>query len=129
MGAEAQRVACGAGPHRRYFLALVWSTGEVLTVGSDIHPTTDSERAFQVVARVLAGLMYAYLLGAVCSIFTAMSRDRVRSAPPCVPLAEASRRFQRSRSSSTCAASRSTAHSGVGLCQTRPARYQHRLGR
>lgn len=61
---------------RRYFLSLVWSTGEVLTVGSDIYPVTDYERAYQLISRIISGVVYAYLLGAVCSIFTAMSRDQ-----------------------------------------------------
>jgi hypothetical protein len=106
MGAEAEGVVVVRALLCRYFLSLVWSTGEVLTVGSDIYPTTDSERAFQVVARVLSGLMYAYLLGAVCSIFTAMSRDRVLARLPVLPLAEAQQRFQRSLPRSTRAASR-----------------------
>ena len=41
-------------------------------------PVTDYERAYQLVARILSGVVYAYLLGAVCSIFTAMTRDQTK---------------------------------------------------
>mmetsp|Transcript_23569 Transcript_23569/g.44924 ORF Transcript_23569/g.44924 Transcript_23569/m.44924 type:complete len:370 (-) Transcript_23569:1770-2879(-) len=61
---------------RQYFLALTWAAGEVLTVGSDIAATTDAERTFMLLARIVSGVVYAYLLGAVCSIFTTASKDK-----------------------------------------------------
>ena len=41
----------------------MWATGEVLTVGSTINEITDGERAYMVIARVISGVTYAYLLG------------------------------------------------------------------
>mmetsp|Transcript_23568 Transcript_23568/g.44917 ORF Transcript_23568/g.44917 Transcript_23568/m.44917 type:complete len:626 (-) Transcript_23568:481-2358(-) len=61
---------------RQYFLALTWSTGEVLTVGSSVSATTDTERTYMLLARIISGVVYAYLLGAVCSIFTTASKDQ-----------------------------------------------------
>ena len=48
---------------RKYFIALEWSLGEMLTVGSAIEATTDAERTYQLVVHVIAGLVYAYLIG------------------------------------------------------------------
>jgi len=61
---------------RKYMLAVVWSVGQVLTVGSEIHSMTDTERVYEVFTEMLCGLVYAYLLGAICSIFTSMSKQQ-----------------------------------------------------
>lgn len=42
---------------------MTWSTGEVLTVGSSVSATTDTERTYMLLARIISGVVYAYLLG------------------------------------------------------------------
>lgn len=51
-------------PARKYFIALEWALGEMLTVGSPVEPTTDAERTYLLFVHVIAGLVYAYLIGA-----------------------------------------------------------------
>mmetsp|Transcript_32453 Transcript_32453/g.62347 ORF Transcript_32453/g.62347 Transcript_32453/m.62347 type:complete len:981 (-) Transcript_32453:306-3248(-) len=71
-----QHFDTGPTAARKYFLSLHWATGEVLTVGSDVLPVTDAEKAYQLVARVLSGILYAYLIGAVCSVFNSIFREQ-----------------------------------------------------
>jgi hypothetical protein len=50
---------------RKYFLSFFWALGAMLTVGSNVTAATDAERAYEMVVNVIAGLVYAYLIGAM----------------------------------------------------------------
>jgi len=43
-------------------------------VGSPVEPTTDAERTYLLFVHVIAGLVYAYLIGTVVAIFDSMTR-------------------------------------------------------
>lgn len=58
---------------------MVWSTGEVLTVGSSIAAVTDAERAYMLVTRIISGVTYAYLLGAHSQHMSAISASSHQS--------------------------------------------------
>ena len=56
-----------------YIVSLYWSTATLSTLGyGDVIPTTDLERVFVVVATILGGSMYAYIVGNVCGIAASM---------------------------------------------------------
>jgi hypothetical protein len=63
---------------RKYVLSITWSSGEVFTTGSQIHPVTMVESCYKLVAQAVCGIMYAYLLGALCNIFAQKERDSNR---------------------------------------------------
>lgn len=57
---------------KTYLAALYWAMTTVTTVGyGDITPVTDLERAYAVLAMVVGGCFYAYVVGSVSSIITA----------------------------------------------------------
>mmetsp|Transcript_15275 Transcript_15275/g.29457 ORF Transcript_15275/g.29457 Transcript_15275/m.29457 type:complete len:1182 (+) Transcript_15275:78-3623(+) len=58
---------------RRYFYSVLWTIGLVFGTETPILPQTDAEGSFAIFATLVAGITYAYLLGAVCSIFTTMT--------------------------------------------------------
>ncbi|KAK3256392.1 hypothetical protein CYMTET_34472, partial [Cymbomonas tetramitiformis] len=65
----------GMGNHEKYVIALWWSSGVVLTIGSDVWPVTTAEHWAQMILEVGCGLLYAYLIGVVCSVFSSMAHD------------------------------------------------------
>jgi hypothetical protein len=63
---------------RKYVLSITWSSGEVFTTGSPIKPVTLAESYYKLVAQAICGIMYAYLLGALCNVFATKARDSNR---------------------------------------------------
>jgi len=58
-----------AGPFSIYVVALYWSIATLSTLGyGDVVPTTDSERAFTVVAMITGASAYGYMIGNACSL-------------------------------------------------------------
>jgi len=56
-----------------YLASLYWSLATLSTVGyGDVVPVTDYERAFCICCTILGATVYAYTVGAVCSILAAM---------------------------------------------------------
>ncbi|KDO19883.1 hypothetical protein SPRG_14726 [Saprolegnia parasitica CBS 223.65] len=57
----------------QYVTALYWSVMTLTTIGyGDVGPATPSERALSIVCMVLGGGTYAYVVGGVCRILSAM---------------------------------------------------------
>lgn len=63
---------------RKYVLSITWSSGEVFTTGSQIQPVTMVEYYYKLIAQGVCGILYAYLLGALCNIFATKARDSNR---------------------------------------------------
>jgi len=58
---------------QRYLAAMYWAMTTLSTVGyGDITPKTDSERAYAMVAMIIGGALYGYVIGSVTSIVTDM---------------------------------------------------------
>merc|ERR1739848_726547 len=56
---------------RRYMAALYWSMTTLSTVGyGDITPKSDGERAYAMLAMVVGGAFYGYIVGSVTSIIS-----------------------------------------------------------
>merc|ERR1739848_864265 len=56
---------------RRYMAALYWSMTTLSTVGyGDIVPTSDGERAYAMLAMVIGGSLYGYIVGCMTSVIT-----------------------------------------------------------
>jgi len=63
---------------RKYLLAIVWSAGQILTVGAPLSPVTDCELSYQLMTQLCAGILYAYLIGAVCSVFSLKTKSQTQ---------------------------------------------------
>ncbi|KAK3281617.1 hypothetical protein CYMTET_10599 [Cymbomonas tetramitiformis] len=66
----------------KYLAALWWSTGvvmttgsDVMTTGSDVFPVTPVERIVQMLMQLMSGVIYAYLIGVVCSVLASLAHD------------------------------------------------------
>mmetsp|Transcript_9637 Transcript_9637/g.33592 ORF Transcript_9637/g.33592 Transcript_9637/m.33592 type:complete len:824 (+) Transcript_9637:290-2761(+) len=58
--------------HERYVVALYWSAMTLTTIGyGDIRPVTQAERIFSVVAMLIGGFMFGYVIGAVSGVLAA----------------------------------------------------------
>eukprot|EP00239_Pterosperma_sp_CCMP1384_P005519 CAMPEP_0197845274 /NCGR_PEP_ID=MMETSP1438-20131217/2229_1 /TAXON_ID=1461541 /ORGANISM="Pterosperma sp., Strain CCMP1384" /LENGTH=787 /DNA_ID=CAMNT_0043456501 /DNA_START=335 /DNA_END=2698 /DNA_ORIENTATION=+ len=61
----------------QYLAALYWAVATLSTLGyGDVVPTTDWERLYVILCTILGASVYAYTVGAVCSIFASMDRRR-----------------------------------------------------
>jgi len=57
----------------KYFASLYWAVATLSTLGyGDVVPTTDGERIFCIICTMLGASVYAYMVGAVCGIISAM---------------------------------------------------------
>jgi potassium voltage-gated channel Eag-related subfamily H protein 7 len=60
-------------PSRQYALAMYWSSMTLTTIGyGDVSATTDAEAVFMSVCMLVASALYAYSIGEVTNIVTAM---------------------------------------------------------
>merc|ERR1712232_122743 len=63
----------GASRGSRYLTAMYWAMTTLSTVGyGDITPTSDSERGYAMLAMVVGGAFYGYIVGCVTSVISDM---------------------------------------------------------
>ena len=57
-----------------YIVALYWSVMTMSTIGyGDVLPKTQYERVYEIFGMVLGASVYAYMVGAICSIVASMN--------------------------------------------------------
>jgi hypothetical protein len=62
-----------ASPGSRYLAAMYWAMTTLSTVGyGDITPTSDVERGYSMMAMVVGGAFYGYIIGSVTSVISEM---------------------------------------------------------
>jgi len=61
---------------RRYLAALYWAMTTLTTVGyGDVIPSTDKERLYSMLAMIVGGSFYGYIIGSMTSVITDMDVD------------------------------------------------------
>lgn len=61
-------------PVDNYIVALYWSVMTMSTIGyGDVVPKTQYERVYEIFGMVLGASVYAYMVGAICSIVASMN--------------------------------------------------------
>jgi len=61
---------------RRYLAALYWAMTTLTTLGyGDVVPVSDKERLYAMVAMVIGGAFYGYIIGSMTSVITDMDLD------------------------------------------------------
>jgi hypothetical protein len=61
---------------RRYLAALYWAMSTLTTVGyGDLIPSSDKERMYAMVAMIVGGAFYGYIIGSMTSVITDMDID------------------------------------------------------
>lgn len=61
---------------RRYLAALYWAMTTLTTVGyGDVLPTSDNERLYAMLAMIIGGSFYGYIIGSMTSVITDMDID------------------------------------------------------
>ena len=62
----------------QYLVALYWSVMTLTTIGyGDVTAKTNPERVVFILSMFIGAGVYAYIVGAVCNIITAMEEERV----------------------------------------------------
>lgn len=63
-----------ARPVDSYIVALYWSVMTMSTIGyGDVVPKTQYERVYEIFGMMLGASVYAYMVGAICSIVASMN--------------------------------------------------------
>eukprot|EP00928_Gymnodinium_smaydae_P099194 TRINITY_DN9397_c0_g4_i1.p1 TRINITY_DN9397_c0_g4~~TRINITY_DN9397_c0_g4_i1.p1 ORF type:complete len:745 (+),score=88.97 TRINITY_DN9397_c0_g4_i1:61-2235(+) len=66
----------GENSLRRYIAALYWAMTTLTTVGyGDLVPKSDSERIYAMLAMIVGGSFYGYIIGSITSVVTDMDID------------------------------------------------------
>ena len=61
-------------PFDNYVVALYWSVMTMSTIGyGDVSPKTRYERIYEIFGMILGASVYAYMVGAICSIVASMN--------------------------------------------------------
>lgn len=61
-------------PFDNYIIALYWSVMTMSTIGyGDVSPKTRYERIYEIFGMILGASVYAYMVGAICSIVASMN--------------------------------------------------------
>ena len=63
-----------AKPFNNYIISLYWSVMTMSTIGyGDVTPKTQYERMYEIFGMILGASVYAYMVGAICSIVASMN--------------------------------------------------------
>ena len=63
-----------AKPWNNYIISLYWSVMTMSTIGyGDVTPKTHYERMYEIFGMMLGASVYAYMVGAICSIVASMN--------------------------------------------------------
>lgn len=61
-------------PVHNYIISLYWSVMTMSTIGyGDVTPKTQYERMYEIFGMILGASVYAYMVGAICSIVASMN--------------------------------------------------------
>ena len=61
-------------PVDNYVISLYWSVMTMSTIGyGDVSPKTQYERMYEIFGMILGASVYAYMVGAICSIVASMN--------------------------------------------------------
>lgn len=61
-------------PFDNYIISLYWSVMTMSTIGyGDVTPKTQYERIYEIFGMILGASVYAYMVGAICSIVASMN--------------------------------------------------------
>lgn len=61
-------------PINNYIISLYWSVMTMSTIGyGDVTPKTQYERLYEIFGMILGASVYAYMVGAICSIVASMN--------------------------------------------------------
>lgn len=61
-------------PFNNYIISLYWSVMTMSTIGyGDVSPKTQYERMYEIFGMILGASVYAYMVGAICSIVASMN--------------------------------------------------------
>ncbi len=101
-------------PFDNYIISLYWSVMTMSTIGyGDVTPKTQYERIYEIFGMILGASVYAYMVGAICSIVASMNAasaefnqqmDRLSSCQPHQP------QFVRQKASAQCCSEAALVH-------------------